>query len=310
MKEEFSVLEGILAGWWFTFVWEEIRQIVKTKPAEQCKCCRDKCQCCCSWKFCSVLKTHFFDNYWNILDCVSLGFFLVGAILMTIVHLDTTRSDVYEAARVILSLDIMFFTWRILQHLAIFSSMGSVLDMIFQMIKDLFPFLVIMPVFIMSHGLAAHALLYPNRDWSPESLIDIPKSAFWNLFGELGLDEIEASETQDECSSDPLLFKNDTKDECPSTLGKYAVPFFLAPHMLLLNVLLLSILIARFSFTFQKVHEQTKWLAAWKRAKVIMEYYDKPPLPPSFQRLLSHWLLPLCMLQDSTNGTKRGQKTE
>ncbi|XP_046557161.1 transient receptor potential cation channel subfamily M member-like 2 [Haliotis rubra] len=278
MKKEFSVLEGILAGWWFTFVWEEIRQIVKTKTAEQPKFCRDRCQCYCTWK----LKAYFFDNYWNILDCVSLVFFLVGAILMTIVHLDTTRSDVYEAARVILSLDIMFFTWRILQHLAIFSIMGPVLEMIFQMIKDLFPFLVIMSVFIISHGLAAHALLYPNRDWSPEALIDVPKSAFWNLFGELGLDEIEASETQDACSSDPLLFENDTKDECPSTLGKYTVPFLLALHMLLLNVLLLNILIARFSFTFQMVHDQTKWLAAWQKAKVILEYYSKPPLPPPF----------------------------
>ncbi|XP_067672184.1 transient receptor potential cation channel subfamily M member-like 2 [Haliotis asinina] len=282
MKKEFSVLEGILAGWWLTFVWEEIRQIVKTKPAEQCKCCRDKCQCCCSWKLCSVLKTYFSDNYWNILDCVSLGVFLVGAILMTIVHLDTTRSDVYEAARVVLSVDIMFFTWRILQYLAIISTMGPVLEMIFKMILDLFPFLVIMLVFIISHGLAAHSLLYPNRDWSPEALIDIPKSAFWNLFGELGLDEIEASETQGACSSDPLIFENGTKDECPSSLGKYSVPVLLALHMLLLNVLLLNILIARFSFTFQMVHDQTEWLAAWQKAKVILEYYSKPPLPPPF----------------------------
>ncbi|XP_071106506.1 transient receptor potential cation channel subfamily M member 2-like [Haliotis cracherodii] len=277
MKKEFSALEGILVGWWFTFVWEEIRQIVKIKQSEQ-----NKCQCCCRWKLSADFSGYFFDNYWNILDCVSLGFFLIGAVLMTIVHLDTSRNDVYEAARVILSLDIMFFTWRILQHLAIFRIMGPVLEMIFQMIKDLFPFLLIMSVFIISQGLAAHALLYPNRDWSPEALIDIPRSAFWNLFGELGLDEIEASETQEECSSNPLLFENDTLNECPSTLGKYAVPFLLALHMLLLNVLLLNILIARFSFTFQKVHDQTEWLAAWQKAKVILEYYSKPPVPPPF----------------------------
>ncbi len=83
-----------------------------------------------------TLKSYFSGNYWNILDVICMVLFLIGGILMAAHHVDNARTGVYEAARVFLSLDIMVFTWRILQHLAIFKSTGPVLEMIYKMVSN------------------------------------------------------------------------------------------------------------------------------------------------------------------------------
>ncbi|CAF4861246.1 unnamed protein product, partial [Rotaria socialis] len=61
-----------------------------------------------------------------------------------------------------------------------------------------------------------------------------------------------------------------------------ATQVLLAAHMLFVNVLLINLLIAMFSFTFDSVQSQTDLVWRYDRYALIREYFDRPPLFPPF----------------------------
>lgn len=56
---------------------------------------------------------------------------------------------------------------------------------------DLFFFMIILIVFIAAFGLASQAILYPNSELSLGLLKEIFRKSYWQLYGELFLDEME-----------------------------------------------------------------------------------------------------------------------
>jgi len=52
-------------------------------------------------------------------------------------------------------------------------------------------FVLIMMVFIVSYGVASHALRYPHEEASWATLKDIIYLPYWSLYGELNLDLVE-----------------------------------------------------------------------------------------------------------------------
>jgi hypothetical protein len=59
-----------------------------------------------------------------------------------------------------------------------------------------------------------------------------------------------------------------------------ATHILLAFHMLFVNILLINLLIAMFSFTFQTVQVHTDLVWRYERYSLIREYFDRPPLFP------------------------------
>nr|KAG5688387.1 hypothetical protein BaRGS_026655 [Batillaria attramentaria] len=60
----------------------------------------------------------------------------------------------------------------------------------------------------------------------------------------------------------------------------YMVPIMMAVYVLVTNVLLLNLLIAMFSYTFQKVQDNTDIHWHFQRFNLIFEYSARPCLPP------------------------------
>lgn len=60
---------------------------------------------------------------------------------------------------------------------------------VFQMI-DLFYFMIILLVFIAAYGTASHVVLYPNQPLNIALARDVLGRSFWNIFGELGIEEV------------------------------------------------------------------------------------------------------------------------
>lgn len=50
--------------------------------------------------------------------------------------------------------------------------------------------------------------------------------------------------------------------------------------MLFVNILLLNLLIAMFSFTFESVQTQTDLVWRYERYSLVYDYFDRPPLFP------------------------------
>ena len=56
---------------------------------------------------------------------------------------------------------------------------------------DLAFFTIILMVFIIAYGLASQAILYPNTPFSLTLMKEIVRKPYWQMYGELFLEEIE-----------------------------------------------------------------------------------------------------------------------
>jgi len=59
-------------------------------------------------------------------------------------------------------------------------------------LKDLMYFLIILAVFLISYSIATYSMMYPNSSLNFELVKSMIKRSYWNLYGELFLEEIES----------------------------------------------------------------------------------------------------------------------
>jgi hypothetical protein len=62
--------------------------------------------------------------------------------------------------------------------------------------KDLMYFVIILLVFVISYAIAAYSVMYPNSEMDFDLLVKVLRLGYWNLYGELLLEEIEGTRTQ------------------------------------------------------------------------------------------------------------------
>lgn len=60
-------------------------------------------------------------------------------------------------------------------------------------VVDLMYFVVILLVFIVAYGVASQAILFPNTALSPNIILDVLRRPYWQMYGELFLEDIEGS---------------------------------------------------------------------------------------------------------------------
>ncbi|XP_052244809.1 transient receptor potential cation channel subfamily M member-like 2 isoform X3 [Dreissena polymorpha] len=250
-----SAAEMVLIVWVFTIFMEEVRQVVTSS----------------STTLFSKLQSYTTDT-WNIVDIITIGLFIIGIILRFLPFKNT-----FETARVFLALNFISFFLRLLHIFSVHKRLGPKLVMIGKMVQDLMYFLVILMVFIVSYAIASHSILYPNSPLSWSTVSQVIRKSYWNIYGELFLDEIEGDPN---CSFDEILWSNGTSPRCPSDVGKVVVPILMGVYMMFANVLLLNLLIAMFSYTFQSVQDNTDKHWCFQRYSLIYEYYTRPVLCP------------------------------
>ncbi|XP_052253945.1 transient receptor potential cation channel subfamily M member-like 2 isoform X3 [Dreissena polymorpha] len=250
-----SAAEMVLIVWVFTIFMEEVRQVVTSS----------------STTLFSKLQSYITDT-WNIVDIITIGLFIIGIILRFLPYKNT-----FEAARVFLALNFISFFLRLLHIFSVHKRLGPKLVMIGKMVQDLMYFLVILMVFVVSYAIASHSILYPNSPLSWSTVSQVIRKSYWNIYGELFLDEIEGDQN---CTFDEMLWSNGTSPRCPSDVGKVVVPILMGVYMMFANVLLLNLLIAMFSYTFQRVQDNTDKHWCFQRYSLIYEYYTRPVLCP------------------------------
>ena len=55
-------------------------------------------------------------------------------------------------------------------------------------------FVAILMVFIVAYAIASEAILYPETELSWKLLYHLPRKAYWQIYGELFLEEIEGQD--------------------------------------------------------------------------------------------------------------------
>uniref|UniRef100_H2QL45 Transient receptor potential cation channel subfamily M member 2 n=1 Tax=Pan troglodytes TaxID=9598 RepID=H2QL45_PANTR len=236
---------------------------------------------------CGLMKKAalYFSDFWNKLD--------VGAILLFVAGLTCRLIPVtLYPGRVILSLDFILFCLRLMHIFTISKTLGPKIIIVKRMMKDVFFFLFLLAVWVVSFGVAKQAILIHNErrvDWLFRGAV---YHSYLTIFGQIPgyIDGVNFN--PEHCSpngTDPY------KPKCPESDATQQRPAFpewltvllLCLYLLFTNILLLNLLIAMFNYTFQQVQEHTDQIWKFQRHDLIEEYHGRPAAPPPFI-LLSH----------------------
>ncbi|CAF3534340.1 unnamed protein product [Rotaria sp. Silwood1] len=205
----------------------------------------------------------YFAIFWNQLDILAIILFYVGFGLRFL-----PTAQCFCAARIILSVDLTIWFMRSLDLFAAIKQLGPKLVMIGEMVHDLKFFMLMLTVFILGFGVSSYSLIYGANpfNWDlPRRIIDF---AYWQIFGELtSLD----------------IFGHNYRP------NGYAVFILLVCYMAIVSILLVNLLIAMFSNTFDRLETDTDRIWKFQRYSLICEYLSRPALPPPLVLFTHFW---------------------
>ncbi|XP_055975296.1 transient receptor potential cation channel subfamily M member 2 isoform X2 [Sorex fumeus] len=261
--------ERLIYLWLFSLVCEELRQLFYDPDG-------------CGLAKMAVL---YFSDFWNKLDIAAILLFIAGLTCRL------TPGMLYPG-RIILALDFIMFCLRLMHIFTISKTLGPKIIIVKRMMKDVFFFLFLLAVWVVSFGVAKQAILIHNEsrvDWIFRGVV---YQSYLTIFGQIPAYIDGVNFNPDHCSpngTDPY------KPKCPESDSARQAPAFpewltvtlLCLYLLFTNILLLNLLIAMFNYTFQQVQEHTDQIWKFQRHDLIEEYQDRPPAPPPLI-LLSH----------------------
>uniref|UniRef100_A0A8C5LER0 Transient receptor potential cation channel subfamily M member 2 n=1 Tax=Jaculus jaculus TaxID=51337 RepID=A0A8C5LER0_JACJA len=264
-----SWCECLIYLWLFSLVCEETRQLFYDPDG------------------CGLMKmaSLYFSDFWNKLD--------VGAILLFIAGL-TCRlvPALLYPGRIILSLDFIMFCLRLMHIFTVSKTLGPKIIIVKRMMKDVFFFLFLLAVWVVSFGVAKQAILIHNEsrvDWIFRGVV---YHSYLTIFGQIPTYIDGVNFNMDQCSPNgtdpykPRCPETDTTGQAPA-FPEWLTVILLCLYLLFTNILLLNLLIAMFNYTFQEVQEHTDQIWKFQRHDLIEEYHGRPPAPPPLI-LLSH----------------------
>ncbi|GCC31326.1 hypothetical protein chiPu_0009783 [Chiloscyllium punctatum] len=154
-------------------------------------------------------------------------------------------------------------------------------------IKDVFFFLFFLGVWLMAYGVATQGLLYhieTRPSWIFRRVFYRP---YLQIFGQIPLDELDATRFSSRCPDNLTEGSEEELSTCTNAYANWLVILLLTIFLLIANILLVNLLIAMFSYTFNKVQEKSDTYWKFQRYNLVVEYHKRPALAPPFI-ILSH----------------------
>ncbi|WAQ96697.1 TMP2L-like protein [Mya arenaria] len=129
------------------------------------------------------------------------------------------------------------------------------------------------------------ANLFPNSPANWRLLKNVLYIPYWQMYGELFLEDMEG-EPPAQCTNDENVWRAaGGANRCPEQIA--LVPLLAAVYLILTNILLVNLLIAMFSYTFQVVQDKSEQVWRYYRYSLVHEFYNRPVFCPPFI-ILSH----------------------
>ncbi|KAK6970826.1 transient receptor potential cation channel subfamily M member 1 [Biomphalaria glabrata] len=192
-------------------------------------------------------------------------------------------SSAMNVAIVFFSLDYILFTLLLFKFFFSSRFLGPLLLMIIEMISTMGKFLLILLVIFIAFAIASESVLYPKTQINSLLVYHIFRKAYWILFGEFFLEEIEIRDMQsDQCTNDPEKYNHYASLRCPSYLGSYFVPILMGVYVMIANVLLFNLLIAKFNSTIEHIEKNAEVIWQLQRFQLTRDYSKKTILAPCF----------------------------
>ncbi|CAF4967766.1 unnamed protein product [Rotaria sp. Silwood1] len=246
------------------------------------------------------LSNYFIKNLFvTLIRITSYILFYMGSILL---FTYASTDENLTVAKIILAYDLEIWYIRSLAFLGVLRKMGPKLVMIRKMLIDLFFFTYIILIAMIAYGVASRAMYKYNDDEDNDDLIFDGRSIFRHVLYPSYY--LMYGSTENELEA---LDRNRDLDTAIAT------QILLAFHMLFVNILLINLLIAMFSYTFETVQNQTDHVWHYERYSFIREYFHRSPLFPPFI-IISHlielikFLIRLCQKKNNSNMKKNQTK--
>lgn len=219
------------------------------------------------------------NDFWNVVDLLS---FLLLTIALCVRHAYPVPPT-FTFARNMFALSLLVMYLRILEVFLIHRIMGPTIIMIKEMLKDLLRFLFIAVVVVLGVGIYYHANMWPDHqsiwsdDWNNWRIWSIIYFPYWQLYAELNLETLDGSEPAN-CTKNRTIWENDpSKTGCSQ--DDWTVKAIAGIYVLFSNLLLVNLVIAMFSYTFERVQENSEKLWHFQRYTVICDYNRRIPSP-------------------------------
>ncbi|KAG8546004.1 hypothetical protein GDO81_019918 [Engystomops pustulosus] len=256
--------EYLLYAWVFTILCEELRQLFYDPDQRG-----------------FVLKSvQYITEFWNQVDTVALLLFIVGLVCRLV-----STNTVY-LGRVFLSLDYMIFCIRFMHIFIVSKVLGPKIIILRRMVMDIFFFLFLLAIWIVSYGVAKQAILVTNEERLYWIFRNVVYGPYLTLFGQIPSDVDSLNFDPTKCSqngTDPTMPKCVYNNENGTALfPEWLTIILMCLYLLLANILLLNLLIAMFSYTFAEIESHADQVWKFQRLGLIKEYNERPAAPPPF----------------------------
>lgn len=247
--------------------------------------------------------TRHLNDFWNCVDLLSYIFLMVALIVR-----HSYEDETHVTARNLFAFSLLVTYLRFLEVFLIFRVVGPKLMMIKEMLKDLFIFLIIAVFVILGVGIYYHANLWPDHramwnggfsNWRIWKIIYYP---YWQLYGEFNLDVLDGSDNSD-CNVTSIWESDMSTNRCPHE--DWTVQFIAAIFVLFSNLLLVNLVIAMFSYTFERVQNVSEKLWHFQRYTVITDYSHRIPSPFN---LILRPIVRICFSKDPSTDKDKEQK--
>ncbi|RNA22704.1 transient receptor potential cation channel trpm isoform X4 [Brachionus plicatilis] len=206
-----------------------------------------------------------------------------------------------EDSELFFCLDLTVWYLRLLHVSLVFRSLGPKLVMIYKMAKDLIYFMCLTSIFVCAFGITTEASLYPSSKFDLNLIRRILTKGYWPIYG-----TIKILEDFDK------FFSNCTQQsDCPDPHGMVYSYLALIVYMVLANVLLVNLLIAMFSATFQQVHENSDLIWKFQLYTLVNEYVDAPIFPAPFCLIMYPFeIIKVLILKNRAKRIKKATETD
>jgi len=160
---------------------------------------------------------------------------------------------------------------RATRFFAFSKTLGPKLFMVQQMIGDVCVFVALLILVLIGYGVSYVVIQMPWRSFDDHVMTDILYRPTFMVFGETFLDALQA---ESDCL-DPDGFKN-------CSTNTYVSLFFLGFYLLICNILLVNLLIAMMSSTYERVAEESIQIWSLQNTDLLEEFREKFPAPAPF----------------------------
>ncbi|XP_021372913.1 transient receptor potential cation channel subfamily M member 1-like isoform X2 [Mizuhopecten yessoensis] len=224
----------------------------------------------------------YFSQKWNIWDTMMLTNF---ALAVTLRFIPSTLRD----ARILYTINIVFWYPRILQIISVNKYLGPYIKIMAKLFIDMCYFTTIMVIVVITFGIVRQSIHFQHEEPSWKIVRNVFFYPYWMIYGELFAHEI-----------DTCYDENNHPDGC--TYGSWVGPAFMCVYLLLIYVLLVNMLIARFNATFIANNSYVKEIWKFQLYMRVVRYKMCPILPAPLV-LFSHIFLSVRFLIRRCKGT-------